>query len=215
MPQLFLDPSNLNANSDWYPSGPLPPAVREFGRYPNIDDWRPGDLLLFHKPSRRSISSTAIIKAQGRAFADEDARWHHAAVYVGDGHLCEATVWKGVIYSPIHNYFMSHWIRVRRPDNLLAEQDFYIAINSLTRLTERYSKFRALKIGLRSIMGLWRPIPLSDESNAMICSALYQSAYISVTHRLAATAHGRPILPADLSQSGRFSDVAIHWRAIA
>lgn len=216
MPQLFLDPEDANTLDEWHPSGPLPEKVWRFRRYPNLDDWRPGDLLLFHKPRQRNILSTAIIKAQRRGgFISQDALWHHAAVYIGHGELCEATVWSGVICSSIDKYFINHWVRVRRPDNLLADQHFHIAIRSLTQLKEKYSKFRALKVGWKSLSGYWRPIRLTDESNAMICSALYQIAYFSVTGTFAASAQGRPILPADLSQSGKFSDVAVHWRAIA
>lgn len=62
-----------------------------------------------------------IIAAQTRGgFGAEDARWQHAAVYLGDGYVIEATL-RGVRYAPIYPYLGSYRLRLRRRIGLEAE----------------------------------------------------------------------------------------------
>jgi hypothetical protein len=86
MPQKVLHPSaEAIPGATWIPPGPIPRALRAFGKFPNLDQWRPADLLLV-----ASITPDAavpqIVNAQARGgYAPEDARWQHAAVYIGEG----------------------------------------------------------------------------------------------------------------------------------
>ncbi len=43
----------------------------------------------------------------------DDARWHHAAMYIGDANICEATA-SGVNLVPIFDYVGTHLLRLRR-----------------------------------------------------------------------------------------------------
>ena len=65
-------------------------SVRRFGYVPDFENWLPGDLLLF-STSRPTFSQRKIVETQLKLnYANADARWHHAAVYIGDRYLCEA-----------------------------------------------------------------------------------------------------------------------------
>ncbi|MCH7693776.1 MAG: hypothetical protein IID50_10070 [Proteobacteria bacterium] len=215
MPQSVLDPKNKTVEGKWKPDGPLPRRVRKFGRYPNFADWHPGDLLLFHKSEKPSLVSKLIIKAQESSFDFEHARWHHAAVYVGDGFLCEANIFPGVQYRPIHDYVGKHCIRVRRDFALAEGEGFKLAIRSLTRLRETYGVLTALGLGLKALRGFWLPTTLALDSQGVICSRLYDIAYMAATGRTISYTGGRPIIPADLSLTGNLEDVPVYWLEIA
>ncbi len=91
-PQQVLDPKDIAAARRPNQSQPhiLPQFVREFGYVPDFDDWLPGDLLLFCS-SRGSLIAQQIVSTQLKLnYAPDHARWHHAAVYIGDRYLCEA-----------------------------------------------------------------------------------------------------------------------------
>jgi hypothetical protein len=47
-----IDPSVSATKGQYIPQFPLPKHTRCFGRFPNIDQLHPGDLLLFHSLSR-------------------------------------------------------------------------------------------------------------------------------------------------------------------
>lgn len=214
MSQSVLDPKNKTVQGNWKPDGPLPRRVREFGRYPNFADWHPGDLLLFYKSEKPSLVSKLIIKAQESSFALEHARWHHAAVYVGDGFLCEANIFSGVQYRPIHDYVGKHCIRVRRDPTLAPGEGFKLAVRALTHLRETYGVLTALGLGLKALRGFWRPTTLALDSQGVICSRLYALAYMAATGRIISDTDGRPILPADLSLTDNLLDVTVCWREI-
>lgn len=211
MPQSVLDPETKTVQGKWKPDGPLPRRVRKFGRYPNIGDWLPGDLLLFHKSKKPSLVSKLIINTQKSGYDFEHARWHHAAVYVGEGFLCEAKIFPGVQYRPIHDYVGKHCIRVRRDFTLAESEGFKLAIRSLTRLREVYGVLTALGLGLKALKGFWHPTTLALDSQGVICSLLYGLAYIAATGRVISDTGGRPIIPADLSLTGNLKDVPVYW----
>lgn len=215
MPQSVLDPKNKTVQGKWKPDGPLPRRVREFSRYPNLDDWLPGDLLLFRKSENPSRVSKLIVKAQESSFDLEHARWHHAAVYVGDGFLCEANIFPGVQYRPIHDYVGKHCIRVRRDPTLAQGEGFKLAIRSLTRLRETYGILTAFGLGLKALRGFWHPTTLALDSQGVICSRLYELAYMAATGRIISDTGGRPIIPADLSLTDNLKDVSVYWLEIA
>ena len=114
VPQKLLDPENVGQPAA-VKSAPtqLPPDVRKFGYLPDFDLWQAGDLLLF-SVIRPSFMQRQIIATQERErYAEEHARWHHAAVYIGDRYLCEA-VPRGVRYHPVAEFVGDRLIRARR-----------------------------------------------------------------------------------------------------
>lgn len=216
MAQLILEPSNQSTSGEWRPDGALPSSVRDmFGRYPNIDEWKPGDLILFHIPDKTPWMSRLIIKAQSANYAFEHARWHHAAIYVGDGFLCEADVRHGVRHAPIHEYVGRHCIRVRRDAKLTEADQYKLAVRALTRLRQSYSFLEILKLAFQTRRGLWRPSEFMLSTEGMICSHLYNMAYQGVAKRILFDTKERSIIPAELSLTDVLTDVPVCWRRIS
>lgn len=78
MSQSVLDPRTTYSIGSWRPPESLPLSLRAFGRFPNVDEWLPGDLVLLSALDRGRISQYIVnCQVQG-GFAEVDARWHHA-----------------------------------------------------------------------------------------------------------------------------------------
>lgn len=159
----------------------------------------------------------AIVKAQKRiGYADEHARWHHAAIYIGDRTLCEAT-FRGVRYHGITDIFLNSRIRIRRDPQLNMRERYRIAIRALMRLTKPYDFLSVLGSWLRSQESPLTAVfsrELRAKGRAFICSELYHEAYAEVTSRLLVTqlAHPRKdVLPPDLSACQELEDVPAAW----
>jgi hypothetical protein len=216
MAQLLLDPQNVVAKSSWKPSGPIPAKVRKFDHFPNIDDWLPGDLLLI-SATRPPWISRQIISAQTRGgYSMDDARWHHAAMYIGDANICEATA-SGVSLVPIFDYVGAHKLRLRR-DPLLSDKDrFRLAVKALARLRDSYSQWSVVKLYARSFPGFWHDSGDSVSffgAGAVICSQLYADAYAMATSKLITSGPSVQVTPAALSETSKLTDVGLHWNSI-
>lgn len=216
MSQLVLDPRNATTEGLWRPRVPIPPPLRGFGRFPNTDGWLPGDLVLFSKVEP-GLNQRAVMAAQERGGFDVlDARWQHAAVYLGEDGLCEATR-AGVRVGSVLEYAGSHLLRVRRP-GLDVHDQYRLCIKALTRLPDPYDFLGALSVGLLSLGGLWKPglhAVLPPASGPVICSQLYAWSYQQVTGQfLIKPDPGRPLTPADLSLTANLRDIPAVWRQI-
>lgn len=208
--QSYLDPRAEGASGSWHPPGPIPQRIRHFGRFPDTAPWKPGDLLLFCAV-RPGLASRAIVRTQSNGgFADKDARWHHAAVYVGHNHLCEAVL-SGVRYGPIYPYVGTHLIRVRRDETLSDRLRYELAIRSLARLKQDYSVRRLPLLAFYGVAGFWKRTTLPPDTPTVICSQVFADAYMLTTRRLVARTATSPIVPADLSMTEVLSDVATSW----
>jgi hypothetical protein len=217
MPQLVLDPRQAQSNgTTWRPTGPLPAKVRAFALFPNIDDWLPGDLVLV-SPVFPDWIERQIVDAQTRCgYSPEDARWHHAAVYMGDGYVCEAGT-SGVRYAAIFNYVGDHLIRLRRDFDLTSDQRWRLAIQAVVRLGEPYGFRDILSIYKTSFSMSWTSAVRAQfdaRKRSVICSQLFANAYSVVTSKLVSTTASNAIIPATLSFSRTLSDVPLHWKGI-
>lgn len=222
--QIVLDPEDATTTGKWIPPGPIPRSLRQFGRFPDVSKWLPGDLVLFSAIHPDWISRSIIRGQERGGYAQEDARWHHVAVYLGDGiSICEAVL-TGVRYAPIYRYIGNHLLRVRRDPNLSSDQRWQIAMQSLTRLSSPYGFRSILSLARQSWRGFWRPtgdLPRLG-MRAVICSQLFSDSYSMVTghllvmvtgHLLVKTPAG-PVKPADLSLTPQLADVATTWLRI-
>jgi hypothetical protein len=215
MSQRFLDPDAMTTRGLWSARGPLPQAVRTFGRYPDLALWQPGDLVLV-SAIRPGCIARRIIAAQERGgFAPEDARWHHAAVYVGDGRICEATL-RGVRTNDLYAYIGTHRIRVRRDPQLTPDDGYRIALAAFGRLRWYYSSWTLVRMLLQSLRGFYaEPVGLRfTASHSIICSMLYADAYSLVTRRVLGNTAGETTTPAFLSSTALLEDVAVGWARI-
>lgn len=176
--------------------------------------WEPGDLLLFSAVEMNGVQR-AIVKAQERlGYAEEDAKWHHAAVYVGDRTLCEATFPRGVRYQRISDIFLESRIRIRRNPQLNVRERYGIAIRALMRLTRPYAFWFVLGSWLRSQNSPFTAVfsrELRAKGNAFICSELYHEAYMAVTSQLLLADPDRDVIPAHLSVCQELDDIPAAW----
>ena len=214
MSQLFLDPEQTeSAKPVAWVSTTLPEHVRNFGYLPDFDLWQPGDLLLF-SAKRPNRAQRAIVETQKRSgYAPDDARWHHAAVYIGDRYMCEA-VPGGVRYHPVEDTVGQGLIRVRRDLNGSMEQGFRVAIKSLMRLPKSYAFRSAVRSWLRSYGTEFARAFSNDyraERDAVICSQLFHDAYMEATNRTLIQRADKDVMPAELSACSGLSDVASAW----
>jgi hypothetical protein len=175
-----------------------------------------GDLLLL-SAVRQPLVSRWIVAAQLRGgFDSSHARWHHAAIYVGHDHICEA-VPTGIRYGPVHRYVGTHLIRVRRDASLTAVQRYELALRSVVRLKEMYSVLHMPRLALDAAMGFWRSNHRPTRAPSVICSQIYADAYMATTLRVLGPrgdfASGR-LVPADLSMTAMLSDVPAAWLRI-
>ena len=211
MPQLLLDPGAITEDIEVRPApATLPERVRGFGYLPDFTLWRPGDLLLFSE-LEPSFIPEQIVKTQKRFhYAPEDARWHHAAIYIGGSDLCEAAP-GGVRCRAVAEYVGTTLIRARRRDDLETDNAYGIAIRALMRLQKDYS-LRSIAIAL---IRSWWPTPPSPEhrpeSQAVICSQLFHDAYMEATGLSLFDRADTPMLPAFLSATDRLTDVNSAW----
>jgi hypothetical protein len=161
--------------------------------------------------------SRAIVSTQRRGgYSAEHARWHHAAVYLGDYLVCEATL-RGVRYAPIYAYVGNHFIRVRRDESLSDRDSWRVALYAMTRLKDSYSYLTIASLAFKAQKGYWRPMPESPlpGGRAVICSKLYSDAFILATKRVLYNVTAGEVTPASLSSSPIMTDVQTEWLAIS
>lgn len=199
----------------FHPRHTLPPRVREFGYVPDLNQLRPGDLVLFSavKPRRRS---RAIVRSQRDAGHHEaDARWHHAAVYVGDSEICEAVVWRGVHLASLYDSVETHLLRFRRDPRLTDHDSWRVAVNALRFLRRRYGLAALFRIWQQTRLGFWRPDIRHKKLRARICSELYADAYTLTTGRMLMRGTLNILTPAELSVTAALADIQVDWLQIA
>jgi hypothetical protein len=150
-----------------------------------------------------------------RRVAADDAQWQHAAVYIGEGYVVEATL-HGVRYAPIFPYLGGHRLRLRRPLDLSDDDRWKIAIQACVRSNERYAMRSILRLFRLSFGGYWtrqRGFAIAY-AKSVICSQLYADAYSRVTGRLVTPPVAGIPTPAALSASTAFEDVDLSWAII-
>ncbi len=150
----------------------------------------------------------------------EHARWHHAALYVGKGVICEASR-IGVQRDMLSKYVGSHYLRFRRNPDLKIEERYELALHALASQGVSYN--------FREIFRLWKAARFgfgnSTKANvqmlgkqypkqATICSQLYADCHVSVTKTVIGNLDGGETTPACLSMAKRLVDVPIGWLAI-
>ncbi len=213
-------------------NGVLPPSAREWGRVLDTTQMQMGDVLLTAPYKQRAngapLVSRWIMSAQERAgYAESDAQWTHAAIYLGDGEsISEANfgvagLRSGVMIRSIHVYAdAAHALRVRRPANLSDAQRCKFIIGALRNLGQRYSAEIILHFLKEFVLknGGWtigqkqiRMLP-----RGFVCSTHVQDA-LTYINAGASSRMGYLCCPAHLSASSDFEphDVPIQWLRLA
>ncbi len=213
---MALDPDDKQTVGTWQPGRPIDhPGFWDFGRFPNTDDWLPGDLILVShiKPG---FMQRRIIRAQKARGYNDHSKWHHVACYLGDEDICEALL-TGVKRDHISKYVGRHHIKVMRDATLSDKERNALTGWMLTRSGDSYSFTEIGKQILASAGRLFHPRrpPRVESSGACICSGVYCDAYAAATGRLLVrlTTNAVKPCPADLSLAG-LKEVDTRWRRI-
>ena len=193
--------------------------------YLDTRDLHPGDLLLF-SPNLRCGTGAAnkfpfLIESVQRTtygYCYDDARWHHAAIYVGNGQMIEALYDQGVVVNPLAGRFPNHLLRVRRT---LLDTVLQSAVG------ETIAQVVQANLGKPYQIQALFAVP-DDARPAFVCSSLFADALelsldqVSVGKsdyekallaeaKLLRTRSNIPF-PAFLSETPRLQDIAIHWK---
>ncbi len=212
---VHLDPHNTSVKGTYCPKTPIPPQLRNFGRYPNTVDWLPGDILLFSDVKPGFIGKTIQKVQTDCGYAPADAMWQHAAIYVGNEHMCEA-VFPKLRFHPIYGDVTKRYIRVRRMPDLTREHRYEIAIIGLTKLGSWYGWPELMQVlKLRGRMWVGQK-SVNQRLFKRICSQHVTASYGKAIGAVLSKNAGfdRATTPADLSLTTDLQDVAVHWQQI-
>jgi hypothetical protein len=206
------------------PRRAIPMRTRKFGKLVDTSGLLPGDLLLSRDLQPDKVSQLICDVQGGGGYDVYDARWTHAAMYVGDGaSVVEATfdsLMSGgdVRLTSLDDYCDgSYSLRFRRSRFLETENDGWrVCVRALSRLKTPYSFGDAIRMWFnvvirdRGFFGYdrWQPL-----SSAVICSTLYADAYNEATRRCLGEVSGACV-PAWLSLSDEFDDLLVNWLEI-
>jgi hypothetical protein len=213
MPQIVLDAAKTSQTVDTITIPLLDPKLRAFGFVPDIDGLLPGDLILY---AQTDAIAKAIQRAQVAAgFAEADAQWSHAAVYLDQGYIAEAIPFGGVRQSSIYSV-PDGLLRFRRLSGLSDIDRYRIALRALSKLGRPYSVGGIPKLGLRMFTGLWRRHATPDQKGIVICSQVYHDSVVEITRTfLQQCPVDAPVTPAHLSCSPSMTDISVGWRRLA
>lgn len=193
-----------------------PSRVRNFGYMPDESNLLPGDLLLVSTTRWWHFSAHIICLAQRiGGCAPNSARWHHAAMYLGDGDVLEATALRGVCVSKLFDYCGRHCVLLfRRAPGLTEEERLLLCVRGMRFLSESYSWRSVLRIFGLSLFGFWNNILLPFARRAHICSQLYSDAYTNVLDDMVVARHPNNVLPAHLRFTDKLEDILVGWAEI-
>ena len=178
----------------------------------------PGDLVLCSAVAPDFIQrNIRLVQARG-GYAQEHARWEHAAVYIGNGVLCEATR-HGVQREMLSSYVGSHHIRFRRDLKLTSDERYEVAIAALSLQAHSYNLleiFRLIKVARLGFNNHAKATIRTSgfPKRAMICSELYADSYAKATRRIVGNIAGGEVTPASLSADPGLTDVQAYWLSI-
>jgi hypothetical protein len=168
-------------------------------------------LILVHALNP-GLGSRAIIQVQSSGgHHPDDAKWHHAAVYIGEFQICEAQVSGGVRRTYLYDYVRTHELRVRRDLALTDAEQWKVVVSVLSKLQSSYGSMAALRLWWQSTHGFWHPVQSYGDARAIICSQLYADAHALVTGRLLMQGRIGLPTPADLSLTSVLTDVQVDW----
>ena len=212
MVQHFLNPQAIPVESESCRApDELPPAVRKLGHICDLTQLWPGDLILVCPASRGLVKGLIQTVQETGGFAAEDARWHHAAVFLGTGFdIVEARARTlDVSIGSLLNYLPTHHIRVRRPAGATRENGWMLAMNAMKLLGKPYAFKTITALADRALrQGYWQGrTTATARQDAVICSQVFSDAF-AATHGIVL---GDPAIPAKLSASAKLTDAKLRW----
>jgi hypothetical protein len=222
-PQNELDPAQESGGKTVILNA-LPLKTRQFGKIVDTAPLLPGDLMLAREKEPDRISREIVGTQKKGGYHDDDARWTHAAMYLGDGaSILEATfdsIAQGgsVRVTNLFEYSQgAHVLRFRRSRFISDDrQRWQLCIRAMTRLGKPYSFAEAAGIWFNVLRGrgFFSDDMRRSVDDAVICSLLYSDAYGEAVRRTLGERVG-VCVPAWLSGSEEFVDAGTRWLKIA
>ena len=177
---------------------------------PNFSDWREGDIVLVHH--EQSLAGIGIRTAQAsspNALTRAGSICSHAAIYVGDGVVVDATKGSAVSERSVWNYCQTRALQVRRiTDPAIPAADIAdIAMFARRHIGEPYSVIQAIVSNL--VQG---SVPARD---ALYCSTLVGLVVADATgFDLSSDPSHQPLHPGTLAKHPDLMDVPLEWRQL-
>jgi hypothetical protein len=212
VPQAELDPQQPIVPLGEKSILSLPGHVRRFGYVPDLSACMPGDLVLFrsHQPNVTSRSIAAAQSAGG--INPEHSRWTHAAIFLSDDFVVEASPITGVTQRTLYADIPDKILRIRRQPALTEIERYRIALRALRMLGARYSFGGAILTGWYLLNGLWTSPSVNSLGPAVLCSKVFSDAYSDVTRKLLSGCPiDFPVTPAHLSATPDLEDIEVGW----
>jgi cell wall-associated NlpC family hydrolase len=176
---------------------------------PNFSDWQEGDIVLVHRAQDAiGIAIQALQAASLSPVTRAGSLCSHAAIYIGDGMVVDATPAAGVSAQSIWNYCQTRSIQVRRlSEPSIPEFDIAnIATLARQHVGEPYSVIQAI---LSKLFPGTLPIP-----NALYCSTLVGLVIADATGvDLSSDPVHQPLHPGTLAAHPDLMDVLLEWRS--
>jgi hypothetical protein len=211
VPQEVLSPSDVSATGT-ISIARLPASARAFGYIPDLKLCSPGDLIL-SRSVKPGLIDRQIAKTQARiGFADEHKCWTHAAVFLYEDFIVEATPEAGVATRSLYEDVPDSVLRVRRCPGLSETERYRIALCAQRMLGLRYDAEIAFAAGILARFTNWKSYWFPLEGKTVVCSKVYYDAHVEITHR---TFRDCPlndlVTPAHLSATPDLEDVRVPW----
>jgi cell wall-associated NlpC family hydrolase len=197
--------------SDQPVAEPAVPANWPGHLVPNFSEWRLGDIILVATDggkAGRGIQAAQALSRNERV--REAARFTHAAVYVGNGMLIDATVQQPIMRRSVWHYCQRRLMTLRRipstAANSISQTDIEaIAAMAEAHIGEAYSLSAAV---FSKLIANTEPDP-----KRLYCSSFVGLVVAQATGlRLTASREHRPLHPATLAVHPELQPVMLEWR---
>lgn len=177
---------------------------------PNLSDWCEGDILLVQGSGLVGALISAGQRVSQKPRMVIGSYWSHAAIYLGNGIVVDATFRNGVQSQPLWNYCKTRTVTLRRlVDPTMPQLGARIAATSATHIGKSYS-------GLQILLGkLGWPAGQAPNGNHLYCSTFVGLTVAQATGVLLwSNPAFQPLYPAMLATHPDLTRVQLAWRNI-
>lgn len=211
----ILPPANEAASTGTVSSEPNPPKGWPGVYVPNFSEWQRGDIVLVRSDrtaTGRFIEAGQVLSTSAAMRAGRE--WTHAAIYVGDGMVIDATPRQPIMRRSVWAYCQDRPIAVRRlraGPQVTGAQVQSIATAAEGFLQLPYSMWRVV---IDKLKPRWFSSQTQRGSGQRLyCSTLVARAVVEATEiDLASEAAHRPLYPAVLWSHPLLDPVHVEWR---